>query len=136
MLGVELPAALRAELRRTATAPLLEAIAVDAMLGRVAQADVELAARAFGNLRVLLSLFLLGGGSYVYVWREITRLFFFSEDVAAFALPRRLTWVYVILRLPLWALRRLKHGMKLRFAGAMKYLSWASRAPKKRPWRE
>ena len=112
MLGVELPAALRAELRRTATAPLLEAIALDAMLGRIVQADVELAGRVFGNLRDLLSLFLVGGGSCVYVRREITRLFFFSEDIAAFALPRGLTWVYVILRLPLWALRRLKHGMK------------------------
>ena len=84
------------------------------MLGRVLQADVELSARAFGNLRDLLSLFLLGGGSYVYVWRGVTRLFFFPEDIAAFALPRRLTWVYVILRLPLWALRRLKHlGIRL-----------------------
>lgn len=106
LLGVELPAALRAELRRTATAPLLEALALDAMLGR-GQAYVDLASCVFETLRVLLSLFLLGGASYVYVWREITRLFFFSEDVAAFALPRRLTWVYVILRLPLWALRRL-----------------------------
>ena len=114
MLGAELPAALRAELRRTVTALLLEAIALDAMLGRVVQADVELSARAFGNLRDLLSLFLLGGGSYVYVWRGVTRLFFFPEDIAAFALPRRLTWVYVILRLPLWALRRLKHlGIRL-----------------------
>jgi hypothetical protein len=105
---------LRAELRRTVTALLLEAIALDAMLGRVVQADVELSARAFGNLRDLLSLFLLGGGSYVYVWRGVTRLFFFPEDIAAFALPRRLTWVYVILRLPLWALRRLKHlGIRL-----------------------
>jgi hypothetical protein len=106
-LGVELPAALRAELQRTATAPVLEALALGAMLGRVNQPDVELAGRAFGSLRDLLSLFLLEGGSYVSVWREITRLFFFPEDVAAFALPRRLTWVYVILRLPLWALRRL-----------------------------
>jgi Uncharacterised nucleotidyltransferase len=110
MLGVELPAALRAELRRTPTALLLEAIALDAMLGRVVQADVELSARALGNLRDLLSLFLLGGGSYVYLWRGLTRLFFFSEDIAAFALPRRLTWVYAILRVPLWALRRLKLG--------------------------
>ena len=136
MLGAELPAALRAELRRTVPALLLEAIALDAMLGRVVQADVELSARAFGNLRDMLSLFLLGGGSYVYVWRGVTRLFFFSEDIAAFALPRRLTWVYVILRLPLWALRRLKHGMKVKLAGAIKYLSWASRVPKKQPWRE
>ena len=136
MLGVELPAALRAELRRTVTALLLEAIALDAMLGRVVQPGVELSTRAFGILRDLLSLFLLGGGSYVYVWREITRLFFFSEDVAAFALPRRLTWVYVILRVPLWALRRLKQGMKVKSTGAMKYLSWASGARKKQPWRE
>ena len=110
LLGVGLPAALHAELRRTATAPLLEAVALDAMLGR-GQADVELADRTFGNLRFLLSLFLIGeGGSYV--WREITKHFFFWQDVAAFALPRRLTWVYVILRLPLWALRRLNMRQK------------------------
>jgi hypothetical protein len=107
MLGVELPAALHAELRGTAAARLLEALALDAMLGR-GQADVGLLGRAFEISRVLLSLFLLSGGSYAIVWREITRLFFFSEDVAAFALPRRLTWIYMILRLPLWALRRLK----------------------------
>jgi hypothetical protein len=105
ILGVELPAALRVELLRTATAPLLEALALDAMLGR-GEAEVELADRAFGSLRVVMSRILIGeGGSYV--WREIIRYFVSSEDVAAFALPRRLTWLYVILRLPLWALRRL-----------------------------
>jgi Uncharacterised nucleotidyltransferase len=112
MLGLELPTALGAELRRTAAAPLLETLALDAMLGRIVHADVDLADRAFGITRDLLSLFLLGGGSYVYLWRGITNLFFYSEDVAAFALPRRLTWVYVILRLPLWALRRLNTRQK------------------------
>jgi hypothetical protein len=111
LLSAELPAPLGAELRRTATAPLLETLALDAMLGR-GQAYLTLASRAFEILRVLFSFFLLGGGSYVYVWREITRLFFFSEDVAAFALPRRLTWIYVILRLPLWALRQLSIWIK------------------------
>jgi Uncharacterised nucleotidyltransferase len=110
VFGVELPAALGAELRGTATALLLEALALDAMLGR-GQADVELADRAFGYWRSALSLFLLGGGGG-YFWREVTRYFDSSEDVAAFALPRRLAWVYVILRLPLWAFRRFNMGRR------------------------
>ncbi len=105
LLGVELPAALSAELQRTATAPLLEALALDAMLG--GGADSVLTDRAFGTLRLLLSFFLLGEG-WTYFWREISRYFVSPQDVAAFALPPRLTWLYVILRAPLWALRRLK----------------------------
>jgi hypothetical protein len=103
VLGVELPAALRTELRRTATARLLEALALDAMLNR-GTADL-------GPLRGALSLFLIGGGGN-YVWREISRYFVSSEDVAALALPRGLSWIYVILRLPSWALRRVNIGRK------------------------
>jgi hypothetical protein len=106
LLAVELPPTLSAELRRTATAPLLEALALDAMLGE-GEADVELTDRAFGHLRVVLSSLLIGeGGSYL--WREITRYSVSAQDVATFPLPPRLTWLYVVLRAPLWALRRLK----------------------------
>jgi len=82
MLGVELPAALRAELRRTVTALLLEAIALDAMLGRVVQPGVELSTRAFGILRDLLSLFLLGGGSYVLCLARSNKAFFSSRKTS------------------------------------------------------
>jgi hypothetical protein len=134
VLGAELPAALRTELRRTPTAPLLEALALDAMLGR-GQADFELPDRAFGSLRGALSLFLVGGGGS-YVWREITRYFVSSEDVAAFALPRGLTWVYVILRLPFWALRRLNMGRRLKLARNRKLYVGSSWRWKKQPRRE
>jgi len=106
LLGVDLPAPLAARLRGTAIARLLEAVALDAMLGR-RQAGVELGDRRFGYLRVVLSLFLLGDARS-YVWREMGRYCVSSEDVAKIALPSRLTWLYVFLRLPLWALRRLR----------------------------
>jgi len=105
LLGVELPAAFSAELRGTGTAPLLEALALDAMLG--GGADAVLTDRPFGTLRLLASHFFLGEG-WSYFWREISRHLVSPQDVAAFALPPRLTWLYVILRAPLWALRRLK----------------------------
>jgi len=105
LLGVELPAALVAELRGNGTAPLLEALALDAMLGGGAHA--VLTDRPFGTLRLLSSFFLLGEGRG-YFWREISRHLVSPQDVAAFALPPRLTWLYAILRAPLWALRRLK----------------------------
>jgi hypothetical protein len=108
LLGLELPAVLSAEPGRTATAPLLEPLALDTMLG-VAEVDVELKARAFGMLRLLMLFFLLGDGGN-YFWREITRYFVSPQDVAEIALPPRLTWLYVILHIPLWSLRQLNMG--------------------------
>ena len=83
---------------------MLEALALDVMLGGGAQTEIY--ARVGGTLRVSLSMFLLGQ-SWRYVFDELRRYLISPADVAALVLPSSLSWVYPILRLPMWAWRRL-----------------------------
>ncbi len=104
LLALELPAFLAAELRGSARLAMLEALALDVMLGGGAQTEIY--ARVGGTLRVSLSMFLLGQ-SWRYVFDELRRYLISPADVAALVLPSSLSWVYPILRLPMWAWRRL-----------------------------
>ncbi len=107
LLGVELPASLSTRLHSERIAPLLEVVAVDAMLA----GDGEIAPqeRSFRYARDFVSLFLIGEGAR-HMLREFARYMISPADVAAFPRLAQMTWLYVILRGPLWALRRCKEA--------------------------
>jgi hypothetical protein len=104
LLGLEFPVSLARELRQSTKLALFEALALDAMLG--GGAETELSARAFGTLRVCLSLFFLGQG-WRYALYEFRRYLVSPSDVLTLPLPNWLSWLYPILRLPLWIWRQL-----------------------------
>ena len=104
LLGVKLPVSLTRELRQSVRLELLEALALNAMLG--GGAETELRTRSFGKYFVLLSGFLVNQS-----WRgalyEFRDHFISGQDLFALKLPRWLNWLYPILRLPMWIWRRL-----------------------------
>lgn len=105
LLGAALPAKMTEDLRGGAAAALLELAALDALLG--AGAEIDPYDRRLGWMRAMLTKFLLGEG-WRYAAHEGARYLVSPVDVLAIALPERLTWLYYVLRAPLWALRRVK----------------------------
>jgi len=108
LFGLDLPPALSARLHDDAGAALLEALALEAMLG--GGATTEYARRASHGALAFVSLGLLGS-TREFLAEEVRRYLIAPSDVAALRLPKSLAWLYVPLRVPMWALRRL---LKLR----------------------
>jgi Uncharacterised nucleotidyltransferase len=103
LLGLRLSPRLAGKLRRSARVRFLEALALEAMLGK---------ARPFGTKRVLLSFFLLGRG-WRYLGHELFRYLISPADLTILPLPDRLTFLYPAFRLPVWMYRRTKRMMTL-----------------------
>ena len=104
LLTTNLPEALSKSLQGNFRARWLERIGLWAM--RTGNEEIALPDVAFGGTRIFFSHFLLGRG-----WRHaIAELRIFltnTDDMLLLRLPENLSFLYPILRLPLWALRRL-----------------------------
>jgi len=103
LFGVALPPELASELRGGAGA-VLEALALEAMLETDA---IGFFARFRRQATALAALVLLGEGPGFFR-AELRRYLVAPEDVALMPLPPNLAWLYILLRAPLWILRRLK----------------------------
>jgi hypothetical protein len=102
LLGTPLPDRLLDPLTKRATARLLEATALSAITG--AQSEREPRDERFGTTRGSLSTFLLCEG-WRYRLAEWKIHMTSQTDVLAVPLPQRLSFLYPLLRLPLWAHR-------------------------------
>jgi hypothetical protein len=94
-----------AALGHTATDRWLEATALNAMTGGLGEHDPH--DIRFGTTRGSLSTFLLGG-SWRYRVAELRFHLVSQTDVLTVRLPKRLSFLYPILRLPLWVWRHAK----------------------------
>jgi len=103
LLGVAPPSGL-AQRRMGLAETALECLALRAMLAGGAT-DIRPSAIAS-----TLALTLLGEGTG-FLASELRRQAISAPDVALVPLPRRFAWLYVVLRLPLWALRRVRRGL-------------------------
>ena len=101
LFGAALPEPLRTRLHAAAMPLLLEAVALDAVLGKT-----TLGGRPFRLWRDAASLLLLGEGKRFFA-EEFRRYLIAPADVAAIALPKGLTWLYAVLRGPLLVWRHL-----------------------------
>lgn len=99
LLDVTPPHALSAALGRS-VAPALEAVALATLLR-----DDARGAMAGPTASVLLPLLCLGQGRKFLV-QEFRRYLIAPADVVAMPLPSGLSWLYIVLRLPLWMYRR------------------------------
>lgn len=103
LLGLELPVTLARELQQSAILAFLEALVLYAMLG--GGAKLERRALSFRSYGVFLSVFFLG-----HSWRnalyEFRQRLISASDLMALKLPNWLSWLYPILRLPMWIWRR------------------------------
>jgi hypothetical protein len=106
LFGTPLSPALARDFEASRRLRLLRAIALRSMAGGGA---VELTDRAFGSTFVFLSAFLLGRG-WRYYWSELRSRLMNIDDAEMLPLPAFLHGLYPVLRLPLWLLRRLRHG--------------------------
>ncbi len=102
LLELPLPPKLETELKRDRAAGWLEALAVSAMSGRGA---TELDDTVFGTVVINLSHFLLGRG-WRYRYSELARKTRNPEDQLTMPLPPYLHFIYPILAVPRWVLRR------------------------------
>jgi hypothetical protein len=102
LLGTPLPTPLTATLGSSRIERWLEATALSAMTRGQGEDDPH--AARFGTTRGSLSTFLLSG-SWRYRLAELNIHLINQSDVLAVPLPRRLWFLYPILRLPLWAWR-------------------------------
>lgn len=105
LFEADVVAAAAARFRKNARYRWLERVALKMMTRR--NAEVESRTMAFGNFPVLVSHFLLGRG-WRYFWAESRLKLTNLQDMARFPLPRALWFLYPILRLPLFVMRRLK----------------------------
>jgi hypothetical protein len=105
LLGTPLPSRLMATLGHSATECWLEATALNAMM--IGQGEHDPHDARFGTTRGSLSTFLLSG-SWRYRLAELSTQLTNQSDVLAVPLPRRLWFLYPILRVPLWAWRHAK----------------------------
>jgi hypothetical protein len=110
LLGATLPGDLAAKLRDGA-ASLLEAVALEAMIGVAAQSRRQPTLREIVFAMASLSLI---GDARGFLTSELRRYLIAPADVAALPLPPRMAWLYIALRLPLWALRRFAGGARSR----------------------
>lgn len=104
LLATELPEPLLRQLQSDNRGLWLERIGLWAM--RTGDEKIALPEVPFGGTRILLSHFLLGSG-WRYKMREIRMALTSTTDMAVLPLPAQLTFLYPLLRLPLWAIRRL-----------------------------
>jgi Uncharacterised nucleotidyltransferase len=102
LLGTPLPSRLLAVIGHSAVERWLEATALNAMTGGLGEHDPH--DTRFGTTRGSLSTFLLSG-SWRYRLAELGLHLTNQTDVLAVPLPQRLSFLYPILRLPLWAWR-------------------------------
>ena len=101
LLGLEIPASL-APAPKTARVRRLVAGALDAMIGP--DGETELSRRPFGGLRLLPAQYLRGRGRRFLLAQG--RLHLDSlDDRLALPLPRRLGFLYPLLRGPMWLVR-------------------------------
>jgi hypothetical protein len=102
LLGTPFPAPLMAALGHSAAERWLEATALSAMTSGLGEHDPH--SERFGTTRGSLSTFLLSG-SWRYRLAELRTQLTNQTDILTVPLPRRLWFLYPILRLPLWAWR-------------------------------
>lgn len=102
LFGRPLPDPLLTELRRSPALRLLERVALRALGG--GGGAVELDRRPRDTARIMLSHFLLGG--WAYRAAEFRRKLVHPHDRAHIALPRALHWLYPLLLIPGWQVRR------------------------------
>jgi hypothetical protein len=102
LLALELPQALSARLRGRATLVRLS-LSLTAILGGGA---TDLSGRRIRHLLDLVSLLLPADGPGSRL-QELRRHLILPVDVAAVPLPRRMSWLYIALRAPLWLGRRI-----------------------------
>jgi hypothetical protein len=102
LLGTPLPDPLMATLARSATVRWLEATALSAMT--TGQGEHEPREKRFGTTRGSLSTFLLSR-SWRYWLAELGVHLNSQTDVLTVRLPKRLRFLYPVLRLPLWVWR-------------------------------
>jgi hypothetical protein len=108
LLGVSPPPSVSARLRSGA-APALETIALATLLGAEDRPLERRGPLAMASL--LLPLALLGEGR-AFLACEFRRYLIAPADVAALPLPPGWTWLYTLLRLPLWIFRRIEARKK------------------------
>ena len=102
LLGLPLPGALLAELRRDPATRWLAALAVRAMSSRGA---TELDDTVFGTVVINLSHFLLQRG-WRHKYSELVRKTRNPEDQLTMPLPSYLSFIYPVLAVPRWIWRR------------------------------
>jgi hypothetical protein len=102
LLGLEVPRALSTRLRGRATLVRV-ALSLTAMLRGGA---TDLSGRRIRHVLDLVSLLLPADGPGSRL-QELRRHLILPVDVAAVPLPRRLSWLYIALRAPLWLCRRI-----------------------------
>jgi hypothetical protein len=102
LLGAALPAPLFAAMGKNFTTRWLEGTALNAMTA--GQSEREPHKMRFGTTRGSLSTFLLNR-SWRYRFVELNNHLTNQADVLAVPLPKRLWFLYPVLRLPLWAWR-------------------------------
>ena len=102
LLALPLPTSLQQELERDRVTRWLVAIALDAMAGR---GETELDDTVFGTVLMNLSHFLIGRG-WRYKLFELGRKFRTPEDQIELPLPPSLHFLYPIIAIPRWVLRR------------------------------
>lgn len=106
LVDLPLPPALAKELAGGRRLSLLAALALDTMIGPDGVARIE--DRRFGSTRVNLMQFLLGRGpAHFFAQCRVNAVRL--GDVVDFPLPQPLHFLYLLLRLPLWLWRRVRH---------------------------
>jgi Uncharacterised nucleotidyltransferase len=103
LLGVPLPPSAAADIRADRKTTRLVGLALDALAGGD---GAELAHRPLGPERVLLSHFMFADG-WRFVIAEWRRQWVSLDDRMRLRLPPRLAFLYALVRIPSWVLRRL-----------------------------
>lgn len=107
IFGLELPPDLSAMLHRSRRARLLARLALICMTR--GKAETEIYQLPFGTSVVAVSHFLLARTPRAFL-AEIARKSINLEDVLYLPLPKRLEFLYLLLRWPLWLCRRWKNA--------------------------
>jgi hypothetical protein len=103
LLGTDVPGELLEQLRANAAVRKLERLALNAMLQGGAEAEpYDLPG---GMAPIAKSLWMLGGTPR-YLWGELNSRWISWDDVIEVPLPPRLQFLYPLLRLPRWLMRR------------------------------
>ncbi len=105
LFGRVLPAPLGLRLRASARVAMLEAAALNSLLG--GKAETPYKRRSYRFLRSSAPLLLRGEG-WGFLVEECRRHLILPIDVATLPLPRGCVWLYAALRAPLWVSRRLR----------------------------
>jgi hypothetical protein len=103
LFNTELPESLSRRLQSSVRARWLERIGLWAM--RTGDEVTALPEVSFGGTRIFFSHFLFGRG-WRYAMREIRIFLTNTDDMLTVPLPAQLTFLYPLLRLPLWAVGR------------------------------